>query len=215
MPNQSRAKEFWEKKILGWEASRYSPWLSLYPLSWTIRSRLKNASNAIRSRLAMNAEVVELACGSGYLASTLVGHVGAYRGFDIAANAIEVARKRVKAIGFTFEPRDVFDSALPASDLTVFLGLTDWLDDRQLEALFPRLQSPHVLFSYTSAARLNPYRFYRLLMDRPVSADIYRARTFSENEIRALLDRHGFEFDLISPPSTFNPGALVWAKRKT
>jgi trans-aconitate methyltransferase len=215
MPDHSPAKVFWEKKILRWETFRYSPWLAAHPLSWTIRARRKRAAKAIVARLDQQASVIELGCGSGYLASMLVGQISSYRGIDIAANAVALARRRVTAPGFEFESLDVSDAFFSESDLTVFLGLIDWLKDRQIEDLFARLRSKHILFSYTAVSRFNPYRLYRHFADHPVADQTdQRARSFTEDEISRLLLPHGYEFQIISSPWALDPGGLVWATKK-
>lgn len=212
---ESEPKQFWEKKILKWEKARYSPWLWFYPVSWTVRSRLQGAREVIRRRLPAGSSIMELGCGSGYLAQDLIGRCTQYFGVDIALNAIEAARERVKDPAFRFAAGDAAVYPLAPADLTVFLGLTDWLAEDQLARLFMRIRSKYILFSYTDAARLNPYRLYRVAMDRPVNEDSYRARTYRRAQIERMLEVAGYSFEFVSAPGLLDPGALVWAQRIT
>jgi SAM-dependent methyltransferase len=208
MTDMTAPKEFWERKILRWERRRYSHWLALYPLSWSVRARLRRAHRLILQRVPRDWSVLELGCGSGLLAERLQSHVSRYQGVDIARNAIAKARERVPQ--FSFTSADVLTLSLPNADLTVFLGLTDWLDQNRLPALFGRIQSPQILFSYTESSRWNPYRLYRALMDKPGAL---RAMSYSEAEIRAALSNAGYAMEKIVAPTLFNPGAMVWARR--
>jgi hypothetical protein len=213
MTDVSAPKEFWEKKILNWEKFRYSQWLAFYPLSWSVRARLKKAVRIIAKRASPEWTVCELACGSGLLARKLRGRVGRYQGLDIAQNAIARARLRVADREFEFAAGDVLTSEFPAADLTVFLGLTDWLDERGQEALFAKIDSPRILFSYTQVSPWNPYRLYRKFMDKPSQPGTQRARTFNEAQIGALLARHGYKMERLTRPFLLNPGVLVWAQK--
>lgn len=207
------AKKFWEDKILGWEASRYSSLLALYPPSWPVRKRLNASARAILERMPGDAAILELGCGSGYLAEKLAGKFSSFTGVDLASNAIDAAKRRVGKPGFTFHAADVTEWSAFSCDLTVFLGLTDWLDPRGMRSLFARISSRKVLFSYTQVSELNPYKLYRWMMDPDKRTENYGARNYTEAEIAALLRENGFSFEFLVRPSFFNPGALVWAER--
>jgi SAM-dependent methyltransferase len=200
-------QQFWEQKILTWERARYSRWLALYPLSWSVRSRLRRARGILLKRAAKNCSLLELGCGSGRLAEKLQNHVSRYRGIDLAANAVAQARARVPQLSFT--AGDIYAHDLSGFDVTVFLGLTDWVDD--LPALFARLRSPKILFSYTQGRHSRPYHMYRRLMDNP--RPCLHARMYTEREIREALAHCGYEMERLTRPSIMNPGVLVWAHR--
>jgi len=200
-------QQFWEQKILPWEKARYSRWLTLYPLSWSVRSRMRRARKILMARVPRGSAMLELGCGSGRLAEQLQDHVGRYRGIDLAASAISQARARVPQLSFTVG--DVLTQDLSGFDVTVFLGLTDWVDD--LPALFAKLHSPNILFSYTQGRHSAPYQMYRRWMDNP--RPCLHARTYTEREIREALAHCGYEMELMTRPSVMNPGVLVWAHR--
>ncbi|MBX3020971.1 MAG: class I SAM-dependent methyltransferase [Bdellovibrionales bacterium] len=207
----SEPKTFWENKILRWEKSRYSDWQRYYPPAWPIRRRLEASIQAIHHGLPRGSRVLELGCGSGYLAEALWGYCGHYQGVDIAEGAIAVARQRVPACEFEFFAGDAVNFISQPCDLTVFLGLTDWLTPLELRALFRRVTSKHILFSYTDVALWSPYRLYRAVMDKPTNRDSYRGRNYSATQIQDLLDENGFASHHVLQPTLFNPGALVWA----
>lgn len=101
--NEFSARQFWEKKILNWERSRYGLIFALNPFSWTVRNRLKISTELIERNLGQNWSVIELGCGSGYLAEKLASKVKNYCGYDIAENAINHARLRIKNTNVTFK----------------------------------------------------------------------------------------------------------------
>src|SRR2546430_945199 len=94
-------QQFWEDKILRWEADRYgrsahSSWLERVAsrLSGSLRARLALAESLLRPHVA-GRRVVELGCGSGLLAAPLVeAGAASYLGIDIARSAIASARCR-------------------------------------------------------------------------------------------------------------------------
>ncbi len=213
MVDYDSAKEFWEDKILPWEESRYSAIGGLSPLSWTVRRRLFKAVGMVRERMDKDSRILELACGSGHFAGHLRGACSSYFGIDIASKAIEEARVRVPESTFQFAAGDVLESPWPAADLTIFLGLTDWLNPPELNRLFQKITSPEILFSYTEAGTLNPYRLYRKLMDSPEEHRFDHAKMYSSPFILGLISDFGFKADTVVAPTVANPGGLIWAVR--
>lgn len=208
------AKEFWEEKILLWENARYSRWGSLLPTSWSVMSRLNLAAKVILERSNIHGSILELACGSGHLARKIVGACSSYHGIDIASNAIDEANAKIQIPGFTFAAADVLEVPFAPADLVVFLGLTDWLDEEELHELFKKLTAKDLLFSYTEAGSLNPYRAYRKLMDSPSEDSASHAKMYSTKFIVELCQTYGYEAEVLSKPSLTNPGGLVWASRR-
>lgn len=212
MLDPQKARKIWEAKILKWEVARYSPWAALYPASWTLRTRMARAARIIRDRMQDRGAILDLGCGSGLLAGRLNGRYGSYFGIDFAANAIEKAKRTLhpeKRADFLCA--DVTNLDFPSADITVFLGLTDWLNREQLDRLFRKIPSKRILFSYTdvdAVPKLNPYRAYRMLDDGE-----YRARSYSRNEMLKLAEAAGFKTEIVSHPSFFNPGVLIWGEK--
>lgn len=209
----SSAKEFWERKILRWEESRYSPTRALNPFAWTVRGRLRNAEQAVLQLLPPGRAVLELGCGSGILAERLSSHCASYIGIDIADIAIEKALVRKLPSTFQFFADDAAEMQLPWADLTVFLGLTDWLTPDQLYNLLGRVRSSEILLSYTEGYSWSPYRLYRRWMDRGTGDDFRHARSYSRVRIESMLSVWGFDMEILVKPAPHNPGALVWARK--
>lgn len=210
-----KVKQYWDEKILPWEHARYSRAVALYPVAWPLRMRFQTAARVIEDRCPRGVRLFELACGSGLLAERLRDHYSAYSGIDISERAIAAARARVVDPRARFTAGDALASDIPACDLTVFLGFTDWLTWEQLRTLFGRLTSRRLLFSYTHAPLWNPYHLYRAAVDRPLSSEAYRARTYSAERLMNLLAEFGYRGEIIMPPRLFNPGALMWAEAIT
>jgi SAM-dependent methyltransferase len=136
-------QNFWNAKILGWEASRYaSPAAAATGferfaagLSGSLRFRLAAARTLLAPNVA-GRHVVELGCGSGLLAEALVtAGAASYVGYDLSDVAIARARQRTadRADGrIRFEVTAVADLP-PQGDALVFsLGLFDWLSAAEI-----------------------------------------------------------------------------------
>jgi len=215
----NEALSFWERKILKWEQWRYSKWLVFYPFSWTIRRRLITSSNIILAKPTSDWTILELGCGSGYLARRIGKKCKAYLGIDIAPNAVELAKNKNKISHVTFETGDVSTIEFGEYDLVVFLGLTDWLTLDELKNLLKKLKTKNICFSFTESkavSRYSPYRFYRHFIDKKFQGDkqsSYKARTYTIQEIDKLLNAANYKGEYLKTASFFDPGALVWAKR--
>jgi SAM-dependent methyltransferase len=205
-------KKYWENKIIGWEKARYSPWMRVSPFAWSVRSRLHMASEIIYQRADRNWKILELGCGSGYLAQTLQPDFSHYVGLDIAENAIGEARFRFLRSTYEFFTQDVRRGVLPKGDLAVFLGLTDWISPAEFQDLLSRIEAPNLLFSFTDAAKVNsanPYRWYRNWRDHSTLS----ARAYTYEDVRKWLWQAGFKIEIVQSSSWKNPGVLVWSTK--
>lgn len=206
------SRQFWENKILPWENARYSKWTRFSPLAWSVQARLRLALQFMHERANPDWRLFEIGCGSGILAQHLQERFPHYVGIDIARNAIERAQERGLGGGYTFARQDIRTASPSPCDLTIFLGVTDWLTPTELAAMMNRLRSPRLLFSFTDAiavARYNPYRLYRKFSDQPRC----KGRSYSEADIRSMVTTHGFSFEKLCAATTLNPGVLVWSSR--
>jgi len=148
MNSPTDPKQFWEHKILSWEKDRYGDNGTEGSLLERIASRSgrslrfrQTAAYELLRPFVTAKRVVEIGCGSGMLAVGIVA-MGAesYRGYDIAESAVEQARQRADAGGITgqatFETASVGDLQSLDADIVISLGLLDWLEDGELDALF-------------------------------------------------------------------------------
>jgi SAM-dependent methyltransferase len=150
-------REFWEGKILAWEANRYGPAAADDPWLERLARRL---SGSLRARLAITQElltphvagkrVVELGCGSALLAEALVtAGATSYTGYDIAASAIDHARRRIAgtpaASKIRLELADVGSLPRLQADIVFSLGLFDWLSPAEIDSVFAAGGDAHYL----------------------------------------------------------------------
>lgn len=137
-------RAFWEAKILAWEDSRYgqagqAPTLLervAGRVSSSLRFRLERAL-ALLAPVVAGRPVLELGCGSGLLAESLVAAgASSYRGIDFAATAVARARQRVAAgphaARISFEAAAVTAAANPEGAVVLSLGLLDWLETDEI-----------------------------------------------------------------------------------
>jgi 2-polyprenyl-3-methyl-5-hydroxy-6-metoxy-1,4-benzoquinol methylase len=141
-------KFFWENKIIEWEDIRYKnisqnqnffeKFVNI--TNKTLTSRL-NTTLKILKPLVKNKKVVELGCGSGFLAKEIIqSGAKSYTGYDISENAISRAIDLSKKYNYhdktNFYPKSILQISLLEADYVFSLGLTDWLDDDELKHLF-------------------------------------------------------------------------------
>jgi SAM-dependent methyltransferase len=141
-------KNFWEKKIIGWEDIRYKSDATnqnffekfVNKTNKTLIFRLRSTLD-ILAPLVKNKKVVELGCGSAFLAEEII-KLGAtsYTGYDISENAINRAIRLSIEKNYdektNFFAKSILETPLLDADYVFSLGLTDWLDDNELNHLF-------------------------------------------------------------------------------
>lgn len=153
------SKEYWDKKIIDWEDStRTAEGVSFIE---RLGARFRGPLGA-RSRIAFEAldpfvhgkTVLELGCGSGYFAMELFDRckLAHLTGIDLSSRAIERAAVLAKEPGVekhcTFLEGDAASTAGYETDITIGLGLLDYLSPEELTKLFTEMKSPHFLFSF-------------------------------------------------------------------
>jgi SAM-dependent methyltransferase len=204
---------FWDARILRWEASRYSPLARFNPCAWTVRSRLNVACRLIRAEFKECRSILDLGCGSGPLAQSIVPDARrTYRGVDFSSVAIEAARARYAshAPRICFERGNVLDAVAGDAELAVFLGLTDWLEHGQMDRLISGLSAKNLLFSFThsESAFIGLYRRYRGRVD-----GAFRPRNYRLADVAAALARGGYRTTAVLRSVSLGPGRLVLARR--
>jgi SAM-dependent methyltransferase len=131
--------------------------------------------------------VVEIGCGTGWLAEGLIGF-GSYLGLDLSPKAIEEAQKRVP--GAKFLAADVlrWDPQGERFDLVLFIdSLTSFRDqDLAVAKVFQLLQPG----GYLVLASLNPFVFSRISWVTPPGEGQVR-KWLSKADLRTMLRRAG------------------------
>ena len=146
----SDKKEFWNKKILGWENKNYHGgpfWGS--PIRWRRRLFLNLAKKVLRG-----ASVFEGGCGSGLLLEELfAAGVRSYVGCDISKMGIEEAKLRAAKLGLAtrtdFMEVSVFDLSSVKADFSFSLGLWDWLTDQEILQSLKAVNADHIFHSFS------------------------------------------------------------------
>lgn len=150
---QSNWKQtFWDEKILTWEYRRYDR-AGTFGKGGAVAARLNEACRLLAPAVR-GKTVLELGCGSGRLAETLLAAgASGYVGWDLSPRAIAVARERLHASGLASRATLFTGSALyldeTKADLCVSLGFLDWLQPNEITDLFSRLESPLHLHSFS------------------------------------------------------------------
>jgi SAM-dependent methyltransferase len=191
-------KQFWEAKLLDWERGRYgTPGRPFRPVEWVA----DRSSTSLRFRLAVTPEllkpflsgrrIVELGCGSGFLAGKLVEYGAAsYRGIDIAESAVARARERYGPHHprITFEVGAVADLPPLAADVVMSLGLVDWLTDAELAQVFRTSGAADFLHAIAERRPGLPQRLHRVYVQLAYGhrTGVYRPRYLTCGHIKTL-----------------------------
>jgi SAM-dependent methyltransferase len=191
-------KQFWEQKILAWEIGRYGkPKNTIGPLEWianrssmSLRFRVRIAPELLKPFLPSK-RVIELGCGSGLIARTLIDcGAASYLGIDIADAAITRARLRSENLDprITFRQGDINSFDAEPGDIVVSLGLLDWLQDQEIMTLFQNADGAdflHAIAERRSGIQQWLHRSY-VHLAYGHRTETYRPRYFTAQHIEAL-----------------------------
>ena len=140
---------------------------------------------------ARGGRILELGCGTGVLAERLdASRLGAYRGVDISATAIEQARTRVPDERFAFEAADIATYA-PAGpyDAIVFNEVLEYLDDpRATVARYWEAAAPEgvvIVSQYLSPTVTRTRRIWRML--EPDHATLAQATVSTRRDLTWII----------------------------
>ena len=141
-------KKFWEDKIIGWEDLRYNKKNENFNLfektvdktNNTLIFRL-NFIFKILQPLIRNKDIIELGCGSGFLANKFIENgAKSYTGYDISEKAIIRAKELIKKTPsknkINFYAKPIMELEKLNADYVFSLGLTDWLTDEEIDHMF-------------------------------------------------------------------------------
>jgi SAM-dependent methyltransferase len=152
-----RSREYWDNWILQWDRRAYDKIATgiverVAAHFSQVDMRLTRAVDLLKPYIKTRA-ILDLGCGTGRLAFALV-KLGASRvyGVDFSERAIGRARESAHALNLTnkviFVCDNVVDCKYPEVDVTVGLGLFDYLDEYEINKILSRLTSQSYLFTY-------------------------------------------------------------------
>jgi SAM-dependent methyltransferase len=150
-------QQFWDHKILDWEADKYDHVNGALGKVFDVNQSLKKRFDFAKKILAQAAKgktILELGCGSGRLMEqALKAGAKKYIGVDISSVAINEAESRAKKRDLTatteFHASGLSELRLGKVDLVFSLGLLDWLDLPELAEAFKHIPCEYYFHSYS------------------------------------------------------------------
>lgn len=149
-------------------------------------------------------DILELGCGSGYFAFRLHEALKPRRvtGMDFSPEAIKRAAvialdKYGEKNPFSFKVSDVATGELPPADITIGLGLLDYLDLDEIARLFSRIPSKYFLFTF-SEKRPSVLRFIHIVYMK--SQNCPKHYYCSKDEIRKCCEKRFQEPHFVNHP---------------
>lgn len=148
---------YWDRKIRRWAASSYTARRGdvMSKVRVSIDARKELAKKILKERVRPGFSLVDLGCGAGQFVIEALKECGAGRaiGRDFSPEAIRLANEMRTAAGLTedqarFEVADV-SAPIPEADVVTGLGLLDWLEPGQIDALLAQLKHRKFLLSYS------------------------------------------------------------------
>jgi 2-polyprenyl-3-methyl-5-hydroxy-6-metoxy-1,4-benzoquinol methylase len=154
----SDIKDYWDNWIVEWENIAYEggrPKGTVERLASRFRSVKRRMDNSIvmLSPIVAGKTVLDIGCGSGILDRLLI-RAGAVEvwGVDFSSSAIQRANQRAADLGLSgkchYSCANVTEAEFPDVDITVSLGLLDYLRADQITAVFRKTKSPYYLMSF-------------------------------------------------------------------
>lgn len=203
-------QQFWDRKILGWEADKYSqvkgPLCKIFDVNQSIKKRLDFAKK-ILAKVARDKIVLELGCGSGRLMEEVFkADAKKYIGVDISSVAINEAKAKAEKLGLTsiteFRVSDLSELDLSKVDLVFSLGLLDWLDLQELAEALKHVPCEYYFHSYSekrpSLQQLAHRCYVYVLYGHKTKS--YVPRYYSRKQMKEL-----FQTIYGEPPKFFRP----------
>jgi len=147
-------KDFWNRKILGWEEKKYSQKF-LLDVNVSLKYRFSLAVNLLE-RFGKDKIILELGCGS----CRLIPHLDKiqckkYIGIDVSSKAIDRAKTRLSETNceVEFYCADISEIDLPSVDICFSLGLFDWLSIPVIKAINHHLDCKYFFHSFSEDRR--------------------------------------------------------------
>ena len=194
-------KEHWETDIADWEAHQYDDKISLKSIvHWLTRN--SNQALQLRKQFPLDhlathisgKRVVEIGCGTAPLSQKLI-KLGArtYHGYDIAENAIRIARERTRSNDkITFECLDILDIPPLETDFVISIGVTHWITNDRVNHMLKIGKSADFLHHF-SERRINLKQILRYLHLRSIGAPEHQRWYPMLDEVKELIKENGYK----------------------
>ncbi len=197
-------KQFWEDKIIGWEDIRYKRDTTNFNIfenfvnrtNKTLIYRLNTAFKILKP-LLKDKKIVELGCGSGFLAEKIINSgAKSYTGYDISekaiSRAIHISKEKKINDKATFFAKAIKEMTDIDADYIFSLGTTDWLDDDELNHMFYISRNSENLHSISEDRNSLPqllHKFY-VFLSYGRKTDKYVPRYYKTDKISNLIKKY-------------------------
>ena len=216
--------KFWDKKIIGWEHKRYSVGNSESPSGST---EDVSFGSSLQFRLCQSVELLspylhgksllELGCGSGLLFKALSeSQMKNYTGVDWASSAVDKAiaefQNSPSLPPSEFLTGNLLEVEFPKFDVVVALGVLDWLELDEINALFSKIKPKKFLFSI-SEKRFSITRWLHsvyVFLTYGWKNDGYVPRYYGVDEIVGIARNHGYNDVRIFRDPRMSFGAFLY-----
>lgn len=179
-------KNFWASSIIKWEKQRYDSFLSGFLYS-SLQYRQKYLSFLI-SQIPPGSSVVEIGCGTGRLYKTFINKTQiAYTGFDISAQAIEIAKQNHPEANWQCCEIDHIKNI--SADYVISAGVLDWVDQEKITNLLKQNNFKYHIHSFsqkTNTLSKKLHGSFSFLVSKKNKID-YKPRAFQNFEIQNSL----------------------------
>lgn len=137
--------------------------------------------------LPKNQRVLEVGCGTGWLAAALPKH-WEYTGYDLSPSAIEAARQRVP--GSEFHACDFLEVELEGGQFDGFLSIDTLPHFRDQDYALAKIARTLRPGGWALISTVNPFVYSRLSWVRPAPEGTFR-HWLPKRELSQLFKRHG------------------------
>ncbi len=197
-------KQFWEDKIIGWEDIRYKRDTKNFNIFETFVNKTNqtlifrlNTAFKILEPLLRNKRIVELGCGSGFLAEKIINSgARSYVGYDISERAIlraiDISKKKKIYDKALFYAKSIKEIKEIDADYIFSLGTTDWLDDDELDHMFYISRNSENLHSISEDRNSLPQLLHKLyvFLSYGRKTNKYVPRYYKTEKISNLIKKH-------------------------
>jgi len=207
--------DYWKANLIKWENRRYSELAALNPFSIPLRKRMESCRRLLEE-LALSLgskeiKIIEFGCGSGLLAKQIkvIGITCIYQGYDLSQEGILKAKARNLGSGFSFDVLDLTQPSLHFdSDISIFLGLSDWLSLEENKTLFGSIHSKYYIWSYTLKTKgeleNTSYSVFRRLRNKKGMKSL----SWTQDEVNQLFQKCDLQRQRPDQKFSFGPGYI-------